>query len=186
MTTTNQYLMFKNVKVHLIVRWKMNISNYFIWLWTLATYFFLAMQGLLSRVNKKCVHALYKNCVKEFIVSFLPVQKQTYGYNCGPFAIAFAAEILDGKSTMETCFDVEGMRGHLINCLENKFLIPFPKAWSHLNVWGAATEKQVFYKTGSVLQVFCRKQNTTCSTPMVKNIARIKSQSILRGQEGKG
>ena len=67
----------------------------------------------LSRVNRKCVHALYENCVKEFIVSFLPVQKQNDGYNCGPFAIAFAAEILDGKTPMEARFDVERMRGHL-------------------------------------------------------------------------
>ena len=42
-----------------------------------------------------------------------------------PFAIAFAAEFLDGKSLMEARFDVKRMRGHLINCLENKFLILF-------------------------------------------------------------
>ena len=80
-----------------------------------------------SRVNKKCVHTLYKNCVKKFIVSFLPVLKQTDGYHCGFFAIAFAAEILDGKSPVEARVNVERTRGHLINCLENKFLIPFPE-----------------------------------------------------------
>ena len=64
----------------------------------------------------------------EFIVSFLPVQKQNDGYNCDPFAIAFVAETLDGESPMEARFDAERMRGHLINCLENKFLIQFPKA----------------------------------------------------------
>ena len=84
----------------------------------------------LSRVNKKCAHALYKNCVKEFIISFSSVQKQIDGYNCGPFL----AEILDGKSPVEVHFDVERMRGHLIDCLENTFLIPFPKVWSHLSV----------------------------------------------------
>ena len=47
----------------------------------------------LSWVNRKYVNALYKNCVKEFIVNFLSTQKQTDGYNCGPFAIALAAEI---------------------------------------------------------------------------------------------
>ena len=45
----------------------------------------------LSRVNRKCVYALNKNCAMEFIVNFLPVLNQTDGYNCGPFAIAFAA-----------------------------------------------------------------------------------------------
>ena len=76
-----------------------------------------------SWVNRKCVLVLYRNCVKEFIVIFLPVQKQTDGYNCSHSAIAFAAEILDGKSPMKAPFDVERMRGHLMDCLENKFLI---------------------------------------------------------------
>ena len=86
-----------------------------------------SLKTSLNRVNRKCVYALYKNCVGEFIVSFLPVQKQTDGYNCGPFAIAFAAEILDGKSPMEACFDVTKMRRHLIQCLKNEVLLPFPK-----------------------------------------------------------
>ena len=71
----------------------------------------------LSRANRKCDHALCKNhaiimiihYVKEFSVSFLPVQKQTDGYICGPFTIAFAAEILDGKSPLEVRFDMERM-----------------------------------------------------------------------------
>ena len=89
-----------------------------------------SMKTYLSRVNKKCVHALYKNIVDEsgkFVVSFLPVRKQPDGYNCGLFAIAFAAEILDGKSPTEAHFDVRKMRTHLIMCLENQRLTPFPK-----------------------------------------------------------
>ena len=43
----------------------------------------------LSRVNRKCVHALYKSCVKESIISILSVQKQTDGYNCCSVEIAF-------------------------------------------------------------------------------------------------
>ena len=68
-----------------------------------------SLKTSLSWVNKKCIHALYKSCVKEFIVRFLLVQKQTDGHNCGPFAIAFAAEILDEKSPMEARFDVKIM-----------------------------------------------------------------------------
>ena len=45
----------------------------------------------------------------EFIVSFLPVQKRTDGYNCDPLIIAFTAEILDGKSAIVGRFDVERM-----------------------------------------------------------------------------
>ena len=38
------------------------------------------------------------------VLSFLPVQRQPDGYNYGLFAIAFAAEILDGKSPSEAIF----------------------------------------------------------------------------------
>ena len=55
----------------------------------------------------RTLHAFYKNCVKEFIVSSLLVLNQTDGYNCGLFAITFAAEILDEKSSMEARSDVE-------------------------------------------------------------------------------
>ena len=81
----------------------------------------------LSVVNRKCVQALHKNCVEEFILRFFPVQKQTDKYNCSPFAIAFIAESLDRKSPIESRADAERMRGHLINCLENKFLMLFLK-----------------------------------------------------------
>ena len=62
-----------------------------------------SLKTSLSQVNRKCVNALYKNCVNEFIVSFLLIQKQTDRYNCGSFAIVFVAEILDRKSPMEAC-----------------------------------------------------------------------------------
>ena len=63
------------------------------------------------------------NCV---ILTFLPVYKQTDGCNCGLFAIAYAAEILDGKSPMEIVFHVNEMRRHLILCFEQQELTPFP------------------------------------------------------------
>ena len=34
-------------------------------------------------------------------LSLLPVQKQEEGFNCNAFAIAYAADILDGKSTID-------------------------------------------------------------------------------------
>ena len=55
-------------------------------------------------------------------MSFLPVQKQSDGFNCGPFAIAYAAEILNGKSPIEAQFDAAKKRGYLISCLEKHSL----------------------------------------------------------------
>ena len=55
----------------------------------------------LSRITKKCMRSLYRLFVDEtgkLVVSIVHVQKRNDGTNCGLFAIAFAAVILDGKS----------------------------------------------------------------------------------------
>lgn len=59
--------------------------------------------------------------------TFLTVQTQPDGFNCGVFAIAFAAEILYGCSPMDAVFDVGRMRRHLMTCLQRQTLTPFPK-----------------------------------------------------------
>ena len=89
-----------------------------------------SLRSSLSRITKKCMKSLYRLFVDEtgkLVVSIVPVQKQNGGYNCGLFAIAFAAAILDGKSPEDEYFDVSKMRHHLIYCLVNETLIPFPK-----------------------------------------------------------
>ena len=78
-----------------------------------------------------CVKSLYKHCVNDdgvtLPVTFLPVQKQPDGCNCGPFAIAYAAELVAGNSPIDARFDVPEMRAHVMLCLENKVLTRFPK-----------------------------------------------------------
>ena len=74
-----------------------------------------------DRTSRKSIQSLYKNVGQEndsgnVRVTFLPVQKQP-----------FAAEILAGKSPIEAVFDVAQMRDHLIFCLEQGALTPFPK-----------------------------------------------------------
>ena len=89
-----------------------------------------SLRNKLSRKSMKCIKSLFKHCVDNLgkpLVTFLPVQKQLDGYNCGPFAIAYAAEMLDGKSPMQARFDVRKMRRHVMTCLEAQALTPFPK-----------------------------------------------------------
>ena len=85
--------------------------------------------GPLNRQTKKSVDSLYKSFKNNghLLISFLPVQKQPDGYNCGPFAVAFAAELVHGSSPIEAEFDVSKMRGHLEECLVKQCLLPFPK-----------------------------------------------------------
>ena len=87
-----------------------------------------SLNTALTRSSRKATRSLYKDYFSgDEVISFLPVQRQPDGYNCGLFAIAFAAEILDGKSPSEAIFSVDEMRGHFISCLETQKLSPFPK-----------------------------------------------------------
>ena len=87
-----------------------------------------SLNTALTRSSRKAIRSLYMHYFSgDEVISFLPVQRQPDGYNCGLFAIAFAAEILDGKSPSQAIFSVDEMCGHLISCLETQKLSPFPK-----------------------------------------------------------
>ena len=61
----------------------------------------------------------------------VPVQKQSDGYKCGLFGIAFSTDVLNGLSPVNSCFDVSLIRSHLLQCLETEELIVFPKTPKH-------------------------------------------------------
>ena len=87
-----------------------------------------SLNHTLTRSSRKAILSLYKNYFTgNKVISFLEVQRQPDSYNCGLFAIAFAAEILDGRSPSDATFDVDKMRAHLISCFEGQKLTPFPK-----------------------------------------------------------
>ena len=88
-----------------------------------------SLHSSLTRSSRKSIRFLFKHYVadgREQIVIFLPVQKQPDGHNYGPFAIAYTAEIFDGRSPSEAVFDVNKISEHLITCLEIQRLTPFP------------------------------------------------------------
>lgn len=87
-----------------------------------------SLYSTLTRSSRKSIRSLYKNYFSGTeVISFLPVQRQPDSFNCGLFAIAFAAELLDGKSPSDATFSVDKMRNHFLKCLEKQKLSPFPK-----------------------------------------------------------
>ena len=55
--------------------------------------------------TEKPIHTLYRNFSHDNAnvrVTFLPVQKQQDDHNCGLFTVAFAPQILDGKSPTDS------------------------------------------------------------------------------------
>ena len=89
-----------------------------------------SLRSKLTPASRKSIRSLYKHYVPNDgqRITMLPVQKQPDGFNCGLFAIAFAAELLDGHSPSEISqFDVAKMRNHLILCLEQKIFYHFQR-----------------------------------------------------------
>lgn len=60
-------------------------------------------------------------------VDIPPVQQQSGCSDCGLFAIAFAHELARGANLKAIAFDQGKMRPHLIECFENKIMMPFPR-----------------------------------------------------------
>lgn len=87
--------------------------------------------------NKVYMHSIgylktedYRNILKKNInVSLLKVQQQDNNVDCGIFAIAFCTEFcFTGKQgILEAEFDRIRLRPHLLTCLENLDMVPFPK-----------------------------------------------------------
>ena len=61
-------------------------------------------------------------------VFVLPTQQQVNGVDCGCHAIATAIEFLTENGDPLATFDLEQMRPHLVSCLEQGSLRPFPKS----------------------------------------------------------
>ena len=55
------------------------------------------------------------------------VQQQTNTINCGLFALAFVVDILNKKCPRTSMYDEGMMRSHLLSCLQNKKIVPFPQ-----------------------------------------------------------
>lgn len=89
-----------------------------------------SLNSTFTQTLKKSIQVLYRNFSRDnanVMVTFLPAQKQQDGHNCGLFSVAFATEVLDSKSLIDTVFHVPKRRHLLIYCLEKGALTPFPK-----------------------------------------------------------
>ena len=91
---------------------------------------FDSLRTNLTSFSKKCLKSLFQPLVKngKLEVTFVPVNKQTDGFNCDLFAFALgsASILLDGKSLIDARFIVNEMCNHFMKCLKDVHLYPFP------------------------------------------------------------
>ena len=64
---------------------------------------------------------------KEITINYCDVQWQIGADDCGIFAIAFATAICNGLDPASIVFDQVQLRKHLMTCLNNRVLTPFPE-----------------------------------------------------------
>ena len=81
----------------------------------------------ITQQSIRCVYALHKGSDGMIAADLMNVQRQTDNFNCGVFAVAYAADILFGINPVMSTYDVSSLRAHLIMCLEEELLTPFPK-----------------------------------------------------------
>ena len=80
----------------------------------------------LSSTSKKIVADLMMCRDKAITVTYVPVQWQSGGADCGLFALAFAASLCAGNDPATILYHQPEMRSHLIACLAAGKITPFP------------------------------------------------------------
>ena len=90
----------------------------------------------LKLVFKQCLKSLCQPLLRngKLEVTFLTVEKQTGGFNCGLFALVYASILLDGKSPTDFRFLVKEMRAHYIKCLKDVTLQPISCNREHCSI----------------------------------------------------
>ena len=81
------------------------------------------------KVSEPIIHSVarfMKTSDQSFQIGNMPCQGQEDSYNCGVFSIAFATALAFGQNPSNITMNAKVMRMHLIECLKQKTITPFP------------------------------------------------------------
>ena len=78
----------------------------------------------LSTTQQIC--ALLHTQSRKITAQFIAMQMQTNSSDCGVFSIACAVALCHGLDPATLRWDIARMRPHLVQCFENKEMVPFP------------------------------------------------------------
>ncbi len=71
--------------------------------------------------------SFFKSKAKLLCFDVVSVERQKNLSDCGVFALAHATELVYGDDPSVAVWDTEKMRKHIINSVENGYVLPFPK-----------------------------------------------------------
>ena len=84
-----------------------------------------SLQGQLGDEMKRQLRKYYR-LKNGGLIQVEPVQQQTNSYDCGLFAIANATALVYAQNPARQVYLAKRMRQHLLNCFEERKLVPFP------------------------------------------------------------
>ena len=82
--------------------------------------------GSLSKLSSNQIAEFSHEPSMAIKINIRPVQQQTNGVECGLYAIAFATSLAFGENPEKIIYDEKNMRKHLVKCLTNEKMEPFP------------------------------------------------------------
>ena len=90
------------------------------------------MTGRTSEELDVQLSLLYGSCSGELNVTFVPIQQQRGGADCGLFAAAVCLAVTNGDDPALVRWKQNRMRSHLSGCFNNELLTPFPTTESKI------------------------------------------------------
>jgi hypothetical protein len=97
-----------------------------------------------------CMSSLLQSPEKEMTCIIKDCQRQSNGYDCGVFAIAFATSLAFGEDPAKRMYDPQKLLPHLVQCMDSGKLTPFPSVPSRATRTHETVEAELLYCT-------CRK-----------------------------
>ena len=80
----------------------------------------------ISNTTKQLIAQLLKTSKKSYTIQIANVTKQSGCNDCGVFAPAYCTALAHGQDPSTLIFNQGAMRQHLLQCLEEKKMVPFP------------------------------------------------------------
>ncbi|KAI9565306.1 hypothetical protein GHT06_009095 [Daphnia sinensis] len=94
-----------------------------------------------------CMSSLLQSSEKEMTYIIKDCQRQSNGYDCGVFAIAFATSLAFGEDPAIRMYDPKKLRPHFVQCMASGKLTPFPSVPSHATRTHETVEAELWYCT---------------------------------------
>jgi len=111
----------------------------------------------LSKHTEILLAKLLQTKQRAFTVKISSVNKQAGTDDCGVFAVAYCTSLVYGQNPSMFVYNQTVMRAHLVTCLENKKLEPFP----------ILRERRIGKFITTKVEVFCNCRSPNDGSPMV-------------------